>query len=109
MKGWCCVDRFEEFLQKFTAMDETGRTRLIAEQKDRCACSGCPTYNECMREKYEQLYCIIGRSPTCTFEKKGCICPTCPVKDVAGLEKAYHCIRGTEQEQRSTATVKKSA
>jgi hypothetical protein len=102
------VDKFEEFLHGLAAMDETGRARFIAEQKDHCTCSGCPTYNECMREKYEQLYCIIGRSPKCSFERKGCICPTCPVKDAAGLQKAYYCIKGTEEEQRRSVTIKRT-
>jgi hypothetical protein len=102
------MDRFEEFFKKLSAMDETGWSRLISEQKDRCVCSGCPTFNECMREKGELLYCLVGRSPTCTFEKKGCICPTCPVKDVAGLRKAYYCIRGSESEQRSALPQKKT-
>jgi len=103
------LDMFEEFFQIFTAMDKTGRADMITGQKERCICSGCPTYNECMREKGELLYCLVGRSPMCTFEKKGCICPMCPVKDTAGLQKAYHCIRGSEQEQRSTPPEKKTS
>jgi hypothetical protein len=101
------MDMFEEFSKKMTSMDETGRDRLIAEQKDRCVCSVCPTYNECMGEKHELCYCIVGCSPTCTFEKKGCICPTCPLKVTLGLSKSYYCIKGSEQEQRMQTPLKK--
>ena len=71
-----------------------------AENRARCICEPCPTYNECMRAGDELLFCVTGKSPTCTFDKKGCVCPTCPVKPILGLKKAYYCIRGSEQEQK---------
>jgi len=92
------MDRFEEFQKNKAAMDPARRAKIIAEQKDHCVCGGCPTYNECMREKGEIFYCITGCSPVCTFEKKACICPTCPVKVPLGLQKTYYCIRGSEQD-----------
>jgi hypothetical protein len=52
-----------------------------------------------MRADESLLFCIIGKAGNCTFEKKGCICPTCPVTKSLGLKKAYYCIRGTEQDQ----------
>lgn len=96
------MDTFEEFSQKLASMEAKGRDRIIAGQKDHCVCGGCPTYNECMHEKSELLYCIAGRSPTCSFEKRGCSCPVCPVKVTLGLSNAYYCIKGSEQEQKST-------
>ena len=45
-------------------------------------------------------FCVTGKSQDYIFEKKGCICPTCPVRATLGLKKAYYCIRGAEQEQR---------
>ena len=96
------MDRFEEFQKNVAAMGATQRAITLAEQKDRCVCGVCPTYNECMREKGEIFYCITGRSPVCTFEKKGCICPACPVTTALGLRKAYFCIRGSEQDQRQS-------
>jgi hypothetical protein len=83
-------------------MDDTKQGGIIADQKDRCVCIRCPTYNECMHEKSELLFCITGRSPTCAFEKRGCICPMCPVRETFGLTKAYYCIKGSEQEQGGT-------
>jgi hypothetical protein len=73
--------------------------KIIGEKRGRCICEPCPTYNECMRADESLLFCIIGKAVNCTFEKKGCICPTCPVTKDLGLKKAYYCIRGTEQDQ----------
>ena len=70
------------------------------ENRAKCICEPCPTYNECMRAGVELLFCVRGRSLTCTFDKKGCVCPTCPLKPVLGLKKAYYCIRGSELEQK---------
>jgi hypothetical protein len=52
-----------------------------------------------MRADESLLFCVMGKSVNCTFEKKGCICPTCPVTKKLGLKKAYYCIKGSEQEQ----------
>ncbi|WP_394339455.1 DUF2769 domain-containing protein [Methanoregula sp.] len=62
-------------------------------------CGPCPSYNECMRAGEELLFCVVGKSADCVFEKKGCICPSCPVTRALGLKKAYYCIRGTQDEQ----------
>jgi hypothetical protein len=70
------------------------------DDRKKCICESCPTYNECMRAGDERLFCVTGKSPDCTFEKKGCICPTCPVWHLRGLKKAYYCIRGSEGEQK---------
>jgi hypothetical protein len=101
------MDPFEEFQKNIAAVDARGRAGMIAGQKDRCICSRCLTYNECMRETGDLLYCCIGRSPVCTFERKGCICPMCPVKDLLGLQNTYHCTLGSEKEQRTTTSRQK--
>jgi len=95
------MDKFEEFQKNLAGMDATQRAITIAEQKDLCVCGRCPTYNECMRENGEMISCINGRSPVCTFDKKACMCLTCPVKFSRGLRNAYFCIRGAEQDQRA--------
>ena len=77
--------------------DESTRLRAL------CICADCPSYNECMREKDELLFCTLVKSISCAFEKKGCICPACPVKVELHLMKAYYCIRGNEEEQESPA------
>ena len=73
--------------------------QIVEENRKKCICERCPTYNECMRADESLLFCVRGKSLTCTFEKKGCICPTCPVTAALHLKKFYFCIRGTEQEQ----------
>ncbi len=78
--------------------DEVNKT--IAENRAKCICEPCPTFNECMRAGNERLFCVTGKSLTCTFDKKGCLCPNCPVRLILGLSKSYYCIRGAEQEQK---------
>jgi hypothetical protein len=63
--------------------------KTIGENRGMCICEPCPTYNECMRADEGLLFCVLGRSANCTFEKKGCVCPTCPVTKKLGLKKAY--------------------
>jgi hypothetical protein len=85
--------------QERVSMPDNTNT-IITENRARCICEPCPTYNECMRAGDELLFCVVGKSPTCTFDKKGCLCPTCPVTPILGLKKAYYCIRGSEKEQK---------
>ena len=73
--------------------------KMTEEHRGRCICEPCPTYNECMRAGDELLFCLTGTSPECTFEKKGCTCPACPVFLALGLRKAYYCIKGPEGKQ----------
>jgi hypothetical protein len=76
------------------------KNTIIAQNRAKCICKSCPTYNECMRADDQLLFCVKGRSPTCTFDKKGCLCPACPVTRVLGLKKSYYCLRGSEEEQK---------
>ncbi len=103
------MDTFGEFSKKIAGSDSAARAGELGRLRALCACRECPTYNECMREKDELLFCFGGKSLSCTFEKKGCLCPTCPVTGLAGLSKVYFCIRGSEQEQRSAAPGPKPA
>jgi hypothetical protein len=56
----------------------------------KCICGQCPSYDECMKDKSEGLYCARGKS-SCKFEKKGCLCGACPVTSEFGLDKLYYC------------------
>jgi hypothetical protein len=69
------------------------------EMKKLCICEPCPSYTECMQAGSQMLFCIVGKTPDCKFDRKGCICPTCPVKSLLVLKKAYYCIKGSESEQ----------
>jgi Cft2 family RNA processing exonuclease len=73
--------------------------KIIEANRGMCICDSCPTYNECMRSDESLLFCVTGKSATCTFDKKGCLCPPCPVTKALGLKKAYYCIKGSEKEQ----------
>jgi hypothetical protein len=71
----------------------------LERQRKQCICEPCPSYTECMRAASELLFCLTGRSPDCTFEKKGCVCPACPVTAAHHLKHAYYCIKGADREQ----------
>ena len=71
----------------------------IAEDRKRCICDPCPSYNECMRADGGLLFCSTGKIADCTFGMKGCSCPACPVWKARNLRKAYYCIHGSEEEQ----------
>jgi hypothetical protein len=81
------------------AMNEDMK-KSMDENKEKCICEPCPSYTECMRAGNEMLFCVTGKSADCIFEKKGCICPGCPVKPILVLMKDYYCIKGSETEQK---------
>ena len=63
------------------------------ENAELCLCPGCPTHNECMENNNERLFCSRGKTD-CDFEKKGCLCGTCPVERNYGLNDFYYCAEG---------------
>ena len=65
------------------------------ENSDKCVCPNCPSYNKCMTEKMEKLFCAISKA-VCAFEKRGCICGACPVKIENHLISGYYCKSGAE-------------
>ena len=63
------------------------------ENAEQCLCPECPTYDRCMSDAAEALYCA--RSETaCEPKAKSCLCGGCPVWAVNGLEEYYYCVRG---------------
>lgn len=67
----------------------------------KCLCPGCPTYNDCAREKNEKLFCaeaLAGR--TCSYEMNGCVCGDCPVHKENNLTALYYCAHGSAEEIR---------
>ena len=69
------------------------------ENLNKCVCAGCPSYDECMKGKEELLYCSSKVSKSaCEFERKGCICGTCPVQIENGLTSGYYCVSGAPTE-----------
>ena len=93
------MDTFEETLQRMAAMSPDERRAFVEENRQKCICPGCPTYNDCMRGKDERLFCIVGKSG-CEIVQQGCICPTCPVAVALGLKHTFYCTTGSEKERR---------
>ncbi len=93
------MDKFEEAWQKLQKMSESDQKKQIEQLKGMCICPGCPTYNSCMREKKERLFCALGKS-ACTVTKKSCLCPGCPVTSRMGLTMTFYCAEGSEAQRR---------
>jgi hypothetical protein len=66
------------------------------EYLQQCICEGCPSYNQCMKDNSEVLYCARARS-ACEFEKNGCMCLACPLTSEFNLEKLYYCEIGASE------------
>jgi hypothetical protein len=82
------LDKFVEAMQ------------MMAKMTDEEKMKGCPSYNDCAKEKGEVLYCSLGASPTCITKATVCICAGCPVTSKMGLKNQYFCTKGSEKEQR---------
>lgn len=65
------------------------------ENMDLCFCPGCPTHNDCMKEKKEKLFCGTDKTE-CELKKQGCLCGECPVASKYQLSKLYYCESGAE-------------
>ena len=61
--------------------------------REKCACPGCPSFNACMRQGGEALYCAIGAT-TCALDRTGCICGSCVVFRQNELSAFYYCVNG---------------
>jgi len=78
---------------------EPAPPEMTEEQKkeyvlNNCVCKKCPSFVECDEDIG---YCLTGKSK-CIKEKKGCICPDCPVTKKMGLKWGYYCIQGSAKE-----------
>ena len=66
------------------------------ENLQKCICGGCPSYNQCMQDNMEGLYCAREKSG-CEFDKSGCICGACPLAPEFNLDKLFYCETGAEE------------
>ena len=66
-----------------------------------CICKKCPSYVECDEKGG---FCLVGKS-ACIKEKKGCICPDCPVTKKMGLKWGYYCTDGSAAELMKAETM----
>lgn len=96
------MDKFEEKIEEFSteglSSDEINK-KVLDEFGDLCICPDCPMYNQCAKEKYEGLYCFLGKSE-CTLDEDDCVCPDCDVFEDLDLKYDLFCIKGTEKELR---------
>jgi len=63
------------------------------ENRMKCICPSCPTYNKCMKEKMHLFFCAKGKTD-CKLDKKGCICGGCPIWREYKLSRVYFCVTG---------------
>jgi hypothetical protein len=62
----------------------------------RCQCPNCPTYDDCMSDRGQRIYCSRGKTD-CTPTPKGCICPECQVWLDNDLSERYYCANGAAE------------
>ena len=62
----------------------------------KCICGGCPSYDGCMRDNDEILYCAKGKS-ACEVPRNGCLCGACPLSSEFDLDKLYYCVLGAAE------------
>lgn len=65
----------------------------------KCACTECPSYNDCSRDKGVKLFCSdeVGKS-ICALAMNGCLCGPCAVHEENDLRAGYYCIHGSADE-----------
>jgi hypothetical protein len=73
--------------------------KSMDEWRDQCNCERCPSYTDCSLQKKELLFCMTGKTD-CDVERRGCVCPTCPVHRANDFLMKYYCMNGSEEEQR---------
>ncbi|MFB0560006.1 MAG: DUF2769 domain-containing protein [Candidatus Lokiarchaeia archaeon] len=66
------------------------------ENFQKCICPSCPTYNDCMKERTQGLFCARVESD-CDFEKTGCLCPSCPVAGEYSISGTFYCDTGATE------------
>jgi hypothetical protein len=96
------MDKFEEKMAEIAKEDLSEsemNKKFLDELGDDCICPDCPMYNQCAQEKYEGLYCLMGKSE-CNLEEDDCICPDCDVFNDLDLKYDLFCIKGSEKELR---------
>ena len=94
------MDKFDQYMESMKVFGPQEARDFIEENKKKCVCASCPTYNECASRKHELLYCLMGKSRECSLDELGCICPDCPLTTEMDLRNTYYCTQGSEKEMR---------
>lgn len=96
------MDKFQEIMSKADEeglSEEKRNKQFLDKWGEDCICMDCPMYNQCAKEKYEGLYCFLGKSE-CNLEEDDCICPECEVFEELEFENDLFCIKGNEKDLR---------
>jgi hypothetical protein len=96
------VDDFETLMKELDELSSDERSKKIKKLEGDCVCPLCPSYNDCAKEKKENIFCITGKSQGCITMEMGCLCPTCPLaqKYKIGVMYNFYCHRGSESAQK---------
>lgn len=85
------------FQKRGSNMTENDDKKLVVpptqENKQKCLCPDCPSYNQCMQDKGEVLFCSSGAT-SCELEKWGCPCVRCPVQLEYHNIGLFYCEKG---------------
>ncbi|BDZ69596.1 DUF2769 domain-containing protein [Methanobacterium petrolearium] len=96
------MDKFEKLTEELSQLSDEEYVKKIKELGTDCVCPICPSYNDCAKDKQENVFCITGKSDGCITMEMGCLCPTCPLaqKYEIGVMYNFYCHRGTEIKQK---------
>ena len=99
------MDKFEEVLEKMSEMSEKQLKTLIEMEKKRiCICRDCSSFNQCMGENKDALFCILGKT-NCKSEIVNCMCSECPAYAKFQMKHNSYCANGSEEEQRTKNSI----
>ncbi len=61
-----------------------------------CICNKCPSYPG---KKDPRVYCERAKSDY-VIEKRGCLCPKCPIWKINHFKETYYCVIGKDPKSR---------
>ena len=95
------MDDFERLIEEYEKLSSPEKADKIKQLAVDCVCPICPSFNDCAKDKGENVFCITGKSNGCIDTELGCLCPTCPLAQryQIGLMYNFYCQRGNEKEQ----------
>lgn len=73
-----------------------GKVADTPENMKKCICGGCPSHNQCMKDKMQGLFCARVKTD-CELAKNGCLCGACPLASEHRLDKMYYCELGAAE------------
>lgn len=87
---------------------KTTKEKLKSWPKDRnkvraslhCLCPYCPTYKKAIRDPEEDVFCLMGMSFKNIDQEEVCSCTVCDVQKDLNFNHIFHCMRGSEKDQR---------